>query len=278
MADSHAGDDLTCFFSDQERLQGLQRLVESCSPEAPPSCRLLSPERVAEAKALAVLAGSFNPLTVAHLALAEMAEREQLGLVVFTLATRTIDKERPEGALLADRLLVLEAHTCRFPSRSVALVNRGLFVEQADLLISAVAGLRELTFLVGFDKIVQLFDARYYRNRDAALSQLFARACFAVAPRSGSDHADLTRLLARPENARFAARVRPIDVGESLAGVSSSSIRAALFAGDPQPSGLTPESAAFIRATGCYRPSTIGPSGTPVDNYTQRRALLLAQN
>jgi nicotinic acid mononucleotide adenylyltransferase len=264
-------EDLATLFSDFENLRRLQQLVESCSPAEPPYCRLLLGEHLQDAQSLAVLAGSFNPLTVAHLALAETTEREKPGGVVFALATRTVDKEQPQGALLADRLLVLEAHALRSKRRAVALVNRGLYVEQAELLLSALPQVQGVTFLVGFDKIVQVFDPRYYENRDAALERLFSRASFSVAPRSGSGRDDLARLLARPENARFAHLVSPIDVAGSIADVSSSSLRAALAAGDQLPAGLATESAAFIEATGCYRTPRSGPGGAPIDRYAERR-------
>ena len=105
---------------------------------------------------------------------------------MFAVATRTIDKERAEGALLEDRLLVLKLEARARRDWAVALVNRGLYVDQAELFRGALPGLRDLTFLVGFDKIVQIFDPRYYDDREAALGRLFGLASFAVAPRAGS--------------------------------------------------------------------------------------------
>jgi nicotinamide-nucleotide adenylyltransferase len=262
-------------FSDPARFRQFQRLVESCPPDEPPCLRILLSERLAASSSLAVLAGSFNPLTNAHVALAEAGERQLLAPTLFALSTHTVDKEQPEGALLADRLLVLELHARTTTNRAVAVLNRGLYVEQARLLRTAFPKVRRLTFLVGIDKIVQLFDSRYYDDRQAALGELFELASFAVAPRADAGAADLVELLRRPENAAFAACVRPLDLDPGLAATSSSTIRARLRQGGQSlPPGLAPESASFVAATGCYAPPIIGPDGRAVDPYAERRALL----
>src|SRR5439155_15341267 len=179
-----------------------------------------------------VISVSFNPLPAAIIALAESAERADSGRVVFALSTLTVDKEQSQGALLADRLLVLELHARHVARRAIALLNRGLYVDQAKILRTTLPELRDITFLVGFDKIVQVFNRRYYVDGDAALRELFGLASFAVAPRAGAGLSQLRELLARPENRGFADRVRPLKVDPELAGVSSSAIRGALQVGD----------------------------------------------
>jgi nicotinic acid mononucleotide adenylyltransferase len=215
---------------------------------------LFPAERLQGSRSLAVLAGSFNPLTSAHLALAEAAERQHLGPVAFTLSTRTVDKERPEPAFLPDRLLVLELSVERTGHRLVGLLNRGLYVDQAALLRAALPRLERLVFLVGFDKIVQIFDPRYYDDREAALGRLFSVASFAVAPRGRAGRAELDELLERAENRAFAGGVSPLEVAPGLGDDSSSLARAALGRGEQPSVSLPPESVAFIEATGCYGP------------------------
>lgn len=239
-------------FSDAARIRRLHALVEACRSDPRPHLRLLPPERGRGVRSLTVLAGSFNPLTVAHTRLADAAERAGLGPVAFALSTHTVDKERIDGALLEDRLLVLELHVRSRADGVVAVLNRGLYVEQAELFRTEVAGLERLTFVVGFDKIVQIFDPRYYQDRDAALERLFALAEFAVAPRAGAGAAELAALLGWSENRRFARHVRGLEVGAEVADVASSTIRRALGEWRALPQGLAPESAALIRATGCY--------------------------
>ena len=56
---------------------------------------------------------------------------------------------------------------------------------------------------------MQIFDPRYYDDREAALRRLFGQAAFLVAPRDEHSAADLAALLGRPQNAPYAGRVRP---------------------------------------------------------------------
>ena len=128
----------------------------------------------------------------------------QVEALDYLIATRTVNKEKIEGASLPDRLLCLEAIIADRAREGILLVNRGLYVEQANLLRDTWPNLAELWFVVGYDKIVRIFDPRYYADVDAALDQLFAKAAFLVAPRGDEGADDLSALLSRGRNRRFA--------------------------------------------------------------------------
>jgi nicotinic acid mononucleotide adenylyltransferase len=185
--------------------------------------------------------------------------------VWYALSTRTVDKEVVTGAGLEDRLLLLDLLVAADRRLGVLLLNRGLYVDQARLVRTAYPELRELVFLVGFDKIVQIFDPRYYDDRDAALEQLFALATFLVAPRGDDEAPALAALLDRPENRRFAGAVRPLDLPPALREVASSSIRAGLAEGEQTDQSVPPEVTAFIEATGPY---------VDEERYARRRAVI----
>jgi hypothetical protein len=161
---------------------------------------------------------------------------------------------------------MLELLVAERPDRAIAVVNRGLYVDQAALLRSALPGLSKLTFLVGFDKIVQVFDPRYYADHEAALDRLFALASFAVAPRAGRGFSDLDALLLEPANSRYASRIQPLAVPADVEVVSSSAIRAALARGEPPLPELPLVSRIFVEETGCYLPDSA--------RYARRAALL----
>jgi nicotinamide-nucleotide adenylyltransferase len=208
---------------------------------------------------LGLLPGSYNPPTAAHttLAAAGLASGAVQG-VLFTLSTHTVNKEVIRGAALEDRLLVLELCRDDDPRLGVLLVNRGLYVEQAELVRATFPHVRELVFTVGFDKIVQILDPRYYADRDAALERLFSLATFLVAPRGSAGESDLAALLARPENARFAAAVRPLALPPSLREVASSRVRASVPAGHLPAEDLPPAVRVFVEETGAYDESDAG--------------------
>jgi nicotinamide-nucleotide adenylyltransferase len=215
---------------------------------------------------LGLLAGSFNPPTIAHQTLASAGLLSGgLDHAWYTLSTRTVDKEVVTGAGLEDRLLLLDLLVESDPRCGVLLVNRGLYVDQAQLVRAAFPNLGALVFLVGFDKIVQIFDPRYYDDRDAALEQLFALAAFQVAPRGDDEAPALAALLDRPENRRFAGSVQPLDLPPELRDIASSTVRAGLADGAQPDQTVSPEVTAFVRETGLY---------VDDERYQRRRGIL----
>jgi nicotinamide-nucleotide adenylyltransferase len=154
------------------------------------------------------MSGSFNPPTRAHLGLAQAAlATGQFDRLLFALAVRTINKEQIVGATLEERCAMLAALVRDEPRFAVLATNRGLYLEQGQA-IQATFAPRDLAFIVGFDKIVQILDPRYYADRDAALRDLFARAHFLVAPRDGGGREALDRLFQQPEQHAYAGRVQ----------------------------------------------------------------------
>ncbi|HEU5441246.1 MAG TPA: hypothetical protein VFU88_18315 [Ktedonobacterales bacterium] len=190
-------------------------------------------ETLTRARRVGLLAGTFNPLTVAHTALAESAcTSGQVEAIVWTLAVVSVDKERLARASLADRLVQLDVYArAAATDNAVVLVNRGLYVDQARALRGVLPPDVALAIVVGFDKLVQIFDPRYYEDRDAALDALFAEAELLVAPREGFGAEDIQALLAQPENRRYAARVRRLALAAAHLDDSSSRVRALAAAG-----------------------------------------------
>src|SRR2546422_2182467 len=208
------------------QLFALHEAVENLDLASPPTARMLVPEAAASFRRVGLLCGSFNPLTLAHTELAEQArETYQLDCVFFTLATVTVDKERISGMGLADRLLLLSLYAQRLDHSGVALVNRGLYFEQAQAFRSLLGAAVELNFVVGMDKLVQIFDPRYYQDRDAALRQLFALASLIVANRGDLAQEEFNWLLDRPENQPYRPHVRFCPLPPAIADLSATAVR-----------------------------------------------------
>ena len=255
---------------DVPHLLELRRALRRASRSSEPLARVVAGARPGPGGRLGILSGSFNPPTRAHTALAEAAlAAGAVDAVLFALGTTTVDKEVVTGAALEDRLLVLDLIARRDRRLGVLLVNRGLYVEQAGL-VRAALGSEAVVFLVGFDKIVQILDPRYYADRDAALERLFGLARFLVAPRGPDGPAELATLLDRPENRRFAPAVRPLDLPATLREVASSRVRAS--AAGERTEHLPPEAEVFIEETGAYDREAPGEIGG--GRYRQRLALL----
>jgi phosphopantetheine adenylyltransferase len=133
--------------------------------------------------------GTFNPPTVAHLAIAEAAyAQHDLDRVDLIVSRQPIDKEHVAVPTLDDRLTVLEDVARRRPWLAVV-------VSEHRLLVDLAAGYDVL--IVGADKFRQLHDVRYYADeaaRDEALRRL---PPLAVAPRPTPFMAPVTASISR---------------------------------------------------------------------------------
>jgi hypothetical protein len=123
-----------------------------------------------------VFPGTFNPPTVAHLAIARAAAAQRrLDRVVLVVSRRPIDKEHVDRPRLADRLAVL---------REEAAASGGLLdvaVTDHRLLADIAQGYDVV--IMGADKWAQVNDPAYYGSvaaRDEAVSRLPEPA---IAPR-----------------------------------------------------------------------------------------------
>jgi nicotinic acid mononucleotide adenylyltransferase len=172
--------------------------------------------------------GSFNPPTVAHLAIAEAAWQhtavDRVDLVVSHVA---LGKEAVERPTFADRIAVLEAVARPRPWL-------GVQVTEAQFLADIARGYDVL--VVGADKWTQVLDPTWYSS-DADHRDALARLPrVLVAPRPGFD----------PPLHGAEALVLDEDHGH----VSSTAVR------DGQLDLMLPEAAAFDRETGAWSDPT----------------------
>jgi nicotinamide-nucleotide adenylyltransferase len=259
-----------------KRLFALYEAVETLDLTAPPTTCIVSPKGAPVPRRVGILCGSFNPLTLAHTELAKRALATfALDTVFFTLAKVTVDKEQVTGMSLEDRLLLLSLFAERHDQMGVALVNRGLYFEQAQAFRTLFGEETALYFLVGMDKLLQIFDPRYYQDRDAALHQLFAISSLIVANRGDMDEANFSQLLDRPENRRFRAHVHFFTLSAAVTNLSATALRNALAAEQPIDSQVPPETAAFLTETRAFAPP-LQRGSESIDVYATRRALLSA--
>lgn len=254
-----------------QRFKLAQRLLDELDPQAKPQVRLLPGSPVPRDNII-VFPGSFNPPTNAHLAMLQEAHefgRAHGGMGVYAaMSKRTTDKESVERPLLVDRLLLLETvlHT-HAPHTGILLFNRGLYVEQAEAIRAQFSRVKQLYFLLGFDKIVQIFDPHYYDDRDKALRELFALAEILVAPRAGAGPAELSALLAQPENAPFSSHVHSLSLDNNYRDIAASRIRLDVAAHEQD---VPPEVLRYIRETGAYAPPQELADGSTKDVYVER--------
>jgi nicotinic acid mononucleotide adenylyltransferase len=238
----------------------LKPLLVTLAEQAQPAFALAYPPALPTPRRLGVLTGSFNPLTRAHVALVQAGLRAGLETVLLAITVQTIDKERVTGLALDERLELLIRYARRRRRLAVGAFNHGLYVDQARAL-AARWPRSTLAFLIGFDKLLQILDPRYYDDREAALSALFARADLLVAPRDRAGPEDVEALRARPENLAYAAHIQPLPLppgATNLRPLSATAVRARVAAGhDISP--LVPwETRRFLTSHPAYRAETEG--------------------
>lgn len=134
---------------------------------------------MAEPSTIGVYPGTFNPPTVAHLAVAQAAvERAGLDRLDLAISRAPLGKEALVHPTADDRLALL---------RAVALTRPwlGVVVTDAQLIVDVARGYDVL--VVGADKWAQIVDPGWYGGseaaRDAAVAQLPSRVL--VVPRAG---------------------------------------------------------------------------------------------
>jgi nicotinic acid mononucleotide adenylyltransferase len=264
------------------RMMAIERGVAGLDVSGAPAMRAFARVgALTHATRIGLFPGSFNPLTDAHVAVADAARAQaQLDTLAWAMAAVTVDKERVARSSLLDRLaqLVAFAHP---RGEAVLLLNRGLYVDQVAILRAAVGSLVRVFVVVGFDKVVQIFDPRYYADRNAALDALFATADLLVAPRAGAGAEQVAALLGKRENRAYAHHVTPLDVPTAHRDDSSTEVRA--LAADPQAhrdqpgdqlAQLVPPEALALIATGAYAAMDRTDHTDRADRYPLRQAWL----
>lgn len=261
---------------DVRRLCALHEVIESVDLHAPPTMQLISPQPLPTVQRLGLLCGSFNPLTLAHTELANRA-REVMGLdlVLFTLAKVTVEKEQVTGLSLEDRLLLLSLYAQRHAGNGVAVVNRGLYYEQAQAFRTLLGEYVALSFVVGMDKLLQILDPKYYQDREAALQQLFALTSLIVANRSAMARAEFERILDQPENRAYRQHIHFCPLSEEVADVSATAVRDGLAAGRSIDKLVPEETAEFLAETRAFFPPVLHGDAT-IDPYALRLRQLAA--
>ena len=202
---------------------GFEREIEELRRAARPTLMVApDPGRV---RSVALLSGSFDPITIAHAALAERAAA-LVEAVVLVYAVDTLPKEgavAPPLLSVADRLEVLRRYCRPEERRLLGLASHGLLADQAEAAAERFPR-AELRLVVGSDKVLQLFDHRWYEDRDAALERLFSLAGLLYAERAGTQGV-VTSVLARAENRRWRDGISRLDVPLEVAGMSSRLVR-----------------------------------------------------
>jgi nicotinic acid mononucleotide adenylyltransferase len=196
--------------------------------------------RLPAVAAAGLLAGTFNPFTRAHAALAVAGHRAGCQLVVLAMAPVSLAKEGLERAHPVDRLDWAAAWARRHPWAVVAAASHPLLVDMAEALGRATGG--EVALLLGTDKAAQLAEPHWYDDPASALERLDRAATLLVAERAGHPARDLP------------LRAAPLPTAAWVPERSATQAREAAARGLPLDDLLPAAVARGVERTGAYAP------------------------
>jgi nicotinic acid mononucleotide adenylyltransferase len=187
-----------------------------------------------------LLAGTFNPFTRAHAALAVAGHRAGARPVVLAMAPVSLAKEGLERAHPVDRLDWVAAWARRHPWALVAVASHPLLVDMAEALGRATGA--EVALLLGTDKATQLAEPRWYEDPAGAMARLDRAATLLVAERTGHPRPDLP------------VRAATLPTATWVPERSATQARAAAARGLPLDDLLPAAVARRVERTGAYAP------------------------
>lgn len=182
---------------------------------------------------VAVFPGSFNPVTVAHLALARAA-LSKVDEVVLVLP-RVFPHKEYSGAGFDDRMAIMCAAVSDSDGISAAASEHGLFVEIAAECREVYGRDVALSFLCGRDAAERIADWDY--GRPGAFGEMLREFGLLVAARGGEYEPP----------AEFRSAIERLDTGCDLDAVSASEVRARIARGEPWEHLVPPEVRALAR-------------------------------
>ncbi|ETX03231.1 MAG: hypothetical protein ETSY1_00740 [Candidatus Entotheonella factor] len=195
---------------------------------------------------LGVLGGAYNPITLAHLAIADAAVVEmKLNEVLFCLP-QVPPHKTIFGASLEQRLEMMQLAVGDRPYATVGLCSHGLFLDIERALRPLYTPDTDVFFITGRDAAERILNWEY-DDTERALREMFSAFQFIVCDREGA--------FVMPDNPRlipYHSRIHHFAIPDGLDHISSTAIRDRLQQNQPIDDLVPPSVADFIRLHGLY--------------------------
>jgi nicotinate-nucleotide adenylyltransferase len=226
--------------------------LRSDDPSKPPrlSFYRLAPAGVSivpGSRRLGILSAAFNPITSAHLALAQSAARHfQLHEVLFVLPI-TQPHKSIHDATIDTRLHMMALAIEDNPAFSIATCTHGLFIDIGRAVAMAYPPETRRWFIAGRDAAERILTWPYAEPA-ATLAELFAQAELLVADREGTFTLPQT-----PPVRAHAERIHHLPLPDTYAHISATEIRTRLAHGQDVSGLVTPPVLSYLQAHGLYQ-------------------------
>ncbi|ETX09079.1 nicotinate-nicotinamide nucleotide adenylyltransferase [Candidatus Entotheonella palauensis] len=219
-------------------------------PADAPQLRIarLAPQGITAANPgrLGVLGGAYNPITLAHLAIADAAVAEMhLHEVLFCLP-QVPPHKTIFGASLEQRLDMMQLAVQDRPYATVGMCSHGLFLDIERALRPLYTPETEVFFITGRDAAERILTWEY-DDTERALSEMFSAFQFIVCDREGA--------FVIPDDKRlipYHNRIHHFAIPDGLDHISSTAIRDRLRQNQPIDDLVPAAVADFIRQLDLY--------------------------
>jgi nicotinate-nucleotide adenylyltransferase len=199
---------------------------------------------------LGILSAAFNPITRAHLALAQSAyDHYQLHEVLFVLPI-TQPHKLIDGAPIGARLQMMNLAVQGHSSFSIGTCTHGLFIDICRATTAIYPPQTRLWFITGRDAAERILTWPY-PDPAAALGTLFAQAELLVADRAGA--------FALPDNPlvhEHAAHIHHLPLAGEYGRISATEIRTRLAKGEEVSELVPPPVLRYIQEHHLYQASS----------------------
>ena len=167
---------------------------------------------------IGILAGSFNPPTIAHLEVARAAS-QCVDLLLYVIP-RIFPHKEYHGATLEQRIEMLDAAGLEAPY-AIGVTRQGLFIDIARECRAHFGAETRLSFVCGRDAAERIL--RWDYGRPGVVQEMLNEFELLVAPRGGHFEAP-------PE---YAGRIHALDIAGGHELVSSTEVRERIARGQP---------------------------------------------
>ena len=231
----------------------IQGILDGLSPDDEPRVEFIDGCPPLGVSHLGVLDSSYNPPTLAHLRMLELAtERLSLDAQLLLLAKQNVDKQL-FGAPLLDRVRMMEALQPRTAGASIGAIAHARFIDKAKALRQALGAEVAIYFILGFDTVVRLFAPQYYEDMASDLHELFSLAEVIYANRTGYGPEEMASFLQSSEVEPFAQHLHFIEMEDHYAAMSSTEARRRAELGLASAEEMIPDEVMrFIEENGTY--------------------------
>jgi nicotinate (nicotinamide) nucleotide adenylyltransferase len=210
---------------DEQTCNHYQSLINQMAPQGPPTAKIIHQGTQKTPKQVGILDASFNPLTLAHESLIDTSrDTLKLDSMLLMLSQANVDKDL-FGASLGHRLAMIVDYAQKQQNLSVAICSHARFVDKIIALTPCYAPHTQFYFIVGYDTLIRLFDAKYYSNMQSDLQQLFKTCHFIAANREENDQQVLDIFLEKEVVKPYKKRIHTISIPSDMAQISSTTVR-----------------------------------------------------